>query len=171
MLHKGHARPLVGGNSRAQLQSCYHQTPLVCHKHHSAAAAAAATGLAAAPRHSSNNNTLSGRPLLHTACEAIGNGHATTNNSSSSMPSSSCIPMMLIPMGVMTDSYKASHFLQYPEANKMVAVRHTVQAGGGATHGCNQLCVSEQLCPCVVAHESMDGRLCLQRGSQKPIVA
>lgn len=28
----------------------------------------------------------------------------------------------MIPMGVLTDSYKASHFLQYPEARKMVAV-------------------------------------------------
>jgi hypothetical protein len=33
-----------------------------------------------------------------------------------------CSPMMLLPMGVLTDSYKASHFLQYPEALKMVAV-------------------------------------------------
>ena len=31
-----------------------------------------------------------------------------------------------IPMCVMTDSYKATHFEQYPEATKMVAVRrHT----------------------------------------------
>ena len=28
-----------------------------------------------------------------------------------------------IPMCVMTDSYKATHFEQYPEATKMVAVR------------------------------------------------
>jgi hypothetical protein len=26
-----------------------------------------------------------------------------------------------IPVGVLTDSYKAGHFLQYPEAKKMVA--------------------------------------------------
>jgi hypothetical protein len=29
---------------------------------------------------------------------------------------------MLLPMGILTDSYKASHFLQYPAAKKMVAV-------------------------------------------------
>jgi hypothetical protein len=27
-----------------------------------------------------------------------------------------------LPISVLTDSYKASHFLQYPEAQKMVAV-------------------------------------------------
>jgi hypothetical protein len=34
----------------------------------------------------------------------------------------SCNPLLAVPMGVMTDSYKASHFLQYPDALKMVAV-------------------------------------------------
>jgi hypothetical protein len=33
-----------------------------------------------------------------------------------------CSPIMMLPMGVLTDSYKASHFLQYPQARKMVAV-------------------------------------------------
>eukprot|EP00775_Hariotina_reticulata_P005943 gene5943-6182_t len=33
----------------------------------------------------------------------------------------SCNPLLAVPMGVMTDSYKASHFLQYPDAQKMVA--------------------------------------------------
>lgn len=28
----------------------------------------------------------------------------------------------LLPMGIMTDSYKASHYLQYPACRKMVAV-------------------------------------------------
>lgn len=28
-----------------------------------------------------------------------------------------------IPISVLTDSYKASHFVQYPDASKMVAVR------------------------------------------------
>lgn len=28
-----------------------------------------------------------------------------------------------IPISVLTDSYKASHFVQYPDATKMVAVR------------------------------------------------
>lgn len=31
---------------------------------------------------------------------------------------------LVVPISVMTDSYKASHFLQYPEAKRMVAVRH-----------------------------------------------
>lgn len=30
---------------------------------------------------------------------------------------------LVVPISVMTDSYKASHFLQYPEAKRMVAVR------------------------------------------------
>lgn len=52
-----------------------------------------------------------------TVCKAIGNGNAS---SSSSM--AACSPLMLLPMGILTDSYKASHFLQYPAAKKMVAV-------------------------------------------------
>jgi hypothetical protein len=31
--------------------------------------------------------------------------------------------MGAVPISVLTDSYKASHFLQYPDAHKMVAVR------------------------------------------------
>jgi hypothetical protein len=36
-----------------------------------------------------------------------------------------------LPISVLTDSYKASHFLQYPEAQKMVAVGCTWAAGTG----------------------------------------
>lgn len=57
-----------------------------------------------------------------TVCAAIGNGHSANN---SSMTAAS--PMLMLPMGVLTDSYKASHFLQYPQAKKMVAVRREVQ--------------------------------------------
>jgi hypothetical protein len=38
-----------------------------------------------------------------------------------------CSPMLMLPMGVLTDSYKASHFLQYPQAKKMVAVSFCAQ--------------------------------------------
>jgi hypothetical protein len=43
-------------------------------------------------------------------------------------PASATTPSLLsdyLPISVLTDSYKATHFLQYPEAKKMVAVsRH-----------------------------------------------
>lgn len=29
-----------------------------------------------------------------------------------------------VPISLMSDSYKASHYLQYPDTTKMVAVRH-----------------------------------------------
>lgn len=32
------------------------------------------------------------------------------------------LPALCLPIAVLTDSYKASHFLQYPESRKMVAV-------------------------------------------------
>lgn len=35
-----------------------------------------------------------------------------------------------IPISVLTDSYKASHFVQYPDATKMVAVRFSYMSSG-----------------------------------------
>jgi len=72
---------------------------------------------------------------LSTACAAIGNGHTTSSNnggSSSSGSMAGAAPFM-IPMGVLTDSYKASHFLQYPEARKMVAVSAIASPAGCVT--------------------------------------
>lgn len=34
----------------------------------------------------------------------------------------------LLPMGILTDSYKASHFLQYPPCQRMIAVRFAAAA-------------------------------------------
>lgn len=36
-----------------------------------------------------------------------------------------------VPVSVLTDSYKASHYLQYPDTSKMVAVRCMGAGGGG----------------------------------------
>lgn len=49
---------------------------------------------------------------------------ASSSNGSGSWAQTmaSCNPALCIPISVMTDSYKASHFLQYPTSKKMVAV-------------------------------------------------
>lgn len=49
---------------------------------------------------------------------------ASSSNGSGSWTQAmaSCNPALFIPISVMTDSYKASHFLQYPKSKKMVAV-------------------------------------------------
>jgi hypothetical protein len=49
---------------------------------------------------------------------------ASSSNGSSSWAQTmaSSNPALCIPISVMTDSYKASHFLQYPTSKKMVAV-------------------------------------------------
>lgn len=78
-----------------------------------------------------------------TVCAALGNG-----NSANMSSMAACSPMLMLPMGVLTDSYKASHFLQYPQAKKMVAVSFCTQfligyamsssAVGNRKHTCQQ---------------------------------
>lgn len=62
-------------------------------------------------------------PTLRPAAAGT-NGHASSAPPASAANASmaAASPMLFLPMGVLTDSYKASHFLQYPEARKMVAV-------------------------------------------------
>lgn len=70
-----------------------------------------------------SSSQLSSPRACSTACNAIGNGHSSNSSSMAA-----CSPLMLLPMGIMTDSYKASHFLQYPQARKMVAVSQTTHS-------------------------------------------
>ncbi len=49
---------------------------------------------------------------------------AVTARSAASQPSSLILSSWL-PISVLTDSYKTTHFVQYPEAQKMVAVSDT----------------------------------------------
>ena len=51
---------------------------------------------------------------------------ASVSNGAAAKPHAATTPALLtdyLPMSILTDSYKASHFLQYPAATKMVAVR------------------------------------------------
>eukprot|EP00878_Enallax_costatus_P024999 GHUV01026716.1.p1 GENE.GHUV01026716.1~~GHUV01026716.1.p1 ORF type:complete len:157 (+),score=31.78 GHUV01026716.1:226-696(+) len=61
---------------------------------------------------------------LHTRVQANSNGnnHSFYNSSSAwTQTMASANAELAVPISVMTDSYKASHFLQYPEAKRMVA--------------------------------------------------
>ena len=57
----------------------------------------------------------------------------STINAAVAAPSKPAVPfsgqlssmnILNVPISVMTDSYKATHYQQYPDATKMVAVRH-----------------------------------------------
>ena len=73
-----------------------------------------------------------GGPLC--PCQSMKNSHITASSSPSVestakphiSPSPSYRPMSMlnVPISVLTDSYKATHYLQYPGAAKMVAVRN-----------------------------------------------
>lgn len=57
--------------------------------------------------------------------QASSNGmqaNSTNGSGSWAQAMASCNPSLCVPISVMTDSYKASHFLQYPASKKMVAV-------------------------------------------------
>jgi hypothetical protein len=64
--------------------------------------------------------------------------------SSSTASLASANPLLSVPISVLTDSYKASHFLQYPAADKLVAV-----GGGGAAAGAAGTADADTACvPC-----------------------
>ena len=65
--------------------------------------------------------------------------HPPPNGGSSRRRRSVAAPLELagglgLPISILTDSYKASHFLQYPEARKMVAVRRVCPAAPHPSH-------------------------------------
>lgn len=72
---------------------------------------------------------------LHATVKASSNG---TDRSSSrtawKQTMASVNAELVVPISLMTDSYKASHFLQYPEARRMVAVRSP--SSNLASHAC-----------------------------------
>jgi hypothetical protein len=71
------------------------------------------------------------------AAPRAGNG-AGPAAAAAPLPASMAAPLGMlsaVPISVLTDSYKASHFLQYPETRKMVAVRRRGRLEGGREGG------------------------------------
>jgi hypothetical protein len=81
--------------------------------------------------------------------------HSSNGSSSWGQTMASCNPALCIPISVLTDSYKASHFLQYPTSKKMVAVS-TQQMQPGSSSTVQLFCwVARPLCWQVTAHVNL----------------